>query len=152
MVVVSQLDFYPSVFSIQSQCILLLCSKHGQRWKILSYISLSIKPQGFILPFHSSVSGFIVSISVTCDSGFHVNMNMCIYLLIPFITAKQDWGHFKVPGHWMLLHQIFTAITLPHRLELCRYQNKRVLKTFYISTHSLSISYMTMSYQGKKFT
>lgn len=42
---------WPLISSVQSQCLLLLCSQHGQRWKILSLFSLYNKSQSCFIPF-----------------------------------------------------------------------------------------------------
>lgn len=82
---------------------------------IFSFI-LNHKALFFSFIFQSWVLLFL-TISATCDFGFHADANMCISLFILFITTKQDWEHFKITVHWMLFHQLFIAITLPGQTQ-----------------------------------
>lgn len=77
---------------------------------IFSFI-LNHKALYFSFIFQSWTLLFL-TISATCDFGFHADVNMCISLFILFIKTKQDWEHFKITGHWILFHQLFVAITL----------------------------------------
>lgn len=83
--------------------------------RIFSFI-LNHKALSFSFIFQSWTLLFL-TISATCDFGFRVDVNMCISLLILFITSKQDWEHFKITGHGMLFHQLFFAITLPGQTQ-----------------------------------
>lgn len=78
---------------------------------ILNHKALSFS---FIFQFWTLL---FLTISATCDFGFRANVNMCVSLLVLFITTKQDWEHFKITGQWMLLHQLFAAVTLPGKTQ-----------------------------------
>lgn len=116
MIVVLKFVFYPSLLSSPfranvSYYFAANMVRDERFCHIFSFI-LNHKALSFSLIFQSWTLLFL-TISATRDFSFHMDVNMCISLLILFITTKQDWEHFKITGHWMLFHQLFVAITLP---------------------------------------
>lgn len=101
MVVVPKLDFYPSVLSspFRANVSYYFAANMGRDERFSHIFPFLLNHKALSFPFIFQSQVFIVSISVTCDFGSYVNVNMCIYLFIPFITTKQDQGHFKIPGH-----------------------------------------------------